>query len=168
MSQIANAQYQPEKVNGQVTRSSGLTTDTVVSEETGTIKVGDLLLKSTSTKKGADLPAAAFTFDDLAGIVTRDVTKAQTFRTGAVTYAEDDHVGVMRKGYMAVTITQTVVKNDNLFFVHTAGGASAIHTWRKDLDTNRASKAPVVALEAGVSGDIIEVLVNLDMGIGIV
>ena len=165
MSQTVNKQYQDKYFSGQCTRSGALT-DTAVSEESGTIKVEDLLIKGVE-KKGADLPAAAFVFADIYGIVLRDTSKAQTFRTGGVSYEEDDHIGVLRKGYMAVTLSQVVLKGDKLFFVHTAGGASAIHTWRKDADTARASKAPVEALTAGGIGDIIEVLVNLDMGLGI-
>ncbi len=165
MSQTTNAQYQPKWVSGQVTRS-GMIDDTAISEETGTIKVEDLLLKGVA-KKGADLPAAAFAYSAIFGIVKRDTSKAQTFRDGGISYSEDDQIGVARKGYMALTLTGTVAKDANLYFVHTAGGASAIHTWRGDADTARASKTPIVALEAGVSGDIIEVLVNLDMGIGV-
>ena len=166
MSQTVNKQYQDKYVSGQVTRSAGLVTDTLVSKETGTLKNEDLVIKGTA-KKGALLPVAAFVFDDIQGIITRDPSKAQTFRTGGISYEEDDHFAVMRKGYMAITLTQAVVKGDKLFFVHTAG-ASAVHTWRKDLDTAAASKAPVEALEAGAIGEIIEVLVNLDMGLGIV
>lgn len=167
MPQTANAQYQADKVSGQITRS-GEFTDTAVSEESGTIKLEDLLIKGTA-KKGADLPAAAFVFADIYGIVIRDPVRAQKFRTGGITYEEDEHIPVIRRGYMAVTLTQAAVaKGAKLFFVHTAGGASAIHTWRKDLDTNKASAAPVIAQEAGGVGDIIEVLVDLDMGIGIV
>lgn len=165
MPQTVNKQYQDKYVSGQITRSAGLVTDTLVSEDSGTIKVEDLLIKGTA-KKGADLPVAAFVFADIAGIVVRDTSKAQTFRTGGITYEEDDHIAVMRKGYMAITLTQATSKGDKLFFVHTAG-ASAIHTWREDLDTAAASKAPVVAQEDGGIGDIIEVLVNLDMEIGI-
>jgi hypothetical protein len=166
MSQTTNKQYQDKYVSGQITRSAGLVTDTIVSEDTGTLKNEDLVIKGTA-KKGALLPVAAFVFDDIAGIVIRDPAKAQTFRTGGISYEENDPVAVLRKGYMAITLTQAVSKGDKLFFVHTVG-ASAVHTWRKDLDTAKASKAPVEALEAGSIGDVIEVLVNLDMGIGIV
>lgn len=166
MPQTTNAQYQADKVSGQITRS-GEFTDTAVSEESGSIKIEDLLLKG-AAKKGADLPAAAFLFADIYGIVVRDSSKAQVFRTGGIVYEEDDHIPVLRKGYMAVTLSQaSITKGTKLFFVHTAGGASAIHTWRKDLDTNKASAAPVIAQQDGGVGDIIEVLVNLDMEIGI-
>lgn len=164
MPQTANAQYQALRVSGQITRS-GEFTDTAVSEETGTIKLEDLLVKG-ATKKGADLPVAAFTFQDIYGIVIRDSVRAQKFRTGGISYEEDEHVPVVRKGFMAVTMTQVITKGANLFFVHTAG-ASPVHTWRADLDTAAASKTPIIAMEDGGIGDIIEVLVNLDMEIGI-
>lgn len=164
MSQTVNKQYQDVLTPGQVTRSGGQS-DTAVSEDSGAITVENLLIKG-AAKNGALLPVAAFVFADVYGIVVRDTTKAQTFRDGGVEYAENDSMAVMRKGYMAVTLSQAVLKDDKLFFVHTAG-ASAVHTWRKDLDTANASAAPVIALEAGAIGDVIEVLVNLDMQIGI-
>lgn len=166
MPQTTTKQYQDLLVSGQITRS-GEFTDTAVSEDTGDIKIEDLLLAGTA-KKGADLPAAAFLFPAIYGVVIRDSAKAQKFRTGGIVYEEDDHIPVLRKGYMAVTLTGTVAKGANLFFVHTAGGASALHTWRGDADTARASKTPITAVQGGGSGDIIEVLVNIDMGIGVV
>lgn len=165
MPQTVNKQYQDKFVAGQITRSDAIT-DTIVSEDSGTLKVEDLVIKGTA-RKGALLPVAAFLFPVIVGIVVRDPARAQTFRTGGVTYETDEHVAVLRKGFMTITLTEAVSKGDKMFFVHTVG-ASPVHTWRSDLDTNKASAAPMIAQEAGGIGDIIEVLVNLDMGIGIV
>lgn len=165
MPQTVNKQYQDKFVAGQITRSDAIT-DTIVSEDSGTLKVEDLVIKGTA-RKGALLPVAAFLFPVIVGIVVRDPARAQTFRTGGVTYETDEHVAVLGKGFMTITLTEAVSKGDKMFFVHTVG-ASPVHTWRSDLDTNKASAAPMIAQEAGGIGDIIEVLVNLDMGIGIV
>jgi hypothetical protein len=164
--QIAYSEIQAKYIAGQSTKDADSVKDTVISEDgTYTILPGQLVIKGTA---GVELPVAAFTFQNIEGIVNYDSVEATHEITTNVTgFVDEDYMSIHKKGYLAVTLTGTVAKGGKLFFVHTAGGASALHTWRGDLDTDKASAIPAVATEAGVSGDTIEIKFNSDMQIGI-
>ncbi len=153
---------------GQSTRLNDSVKDTAVSEDaTNDILPGQLLLKG-SASNGVVLPTAAFTFQEIEGISNYDpVEGVHEISTNVVSFKEKDYFSSHKKGFLAVTLTGTVAKGGKLFFVHTAGGASALHTWRGDLDTDKASATPAIAMEAGISGDTIEIKLNTDMEIGI-
>ncbi len=159
-------QYIKKYLVGQITRSSNSETSTGISESASAITIGNLVVSGTS-KFGVDIPTAAFTYADIYGVVGYEVNTEKAIGTNLISYTDGDQFMVVRKGYIALELTGTVAKGGHLYFVHTDGGASAIHTWRGDLDTDKASKTPIVALEAGVSGDIIECRINLDLGIGV-
>lgn len=163
--QTTTEQYQDKYFGGQTTRSDAFK-EPAISEDAGNIKIEHLVLKGTS-KYGAVLPTTAFTFAQIKGVAVKEVNKPQTDGTQEINYVDGDAFTTLRKGYMALTLTGSVAKGGKLYFVHTAGGASAIHTWRGDADTDKASATPIIAQEAGSAGDVIEVLVNCDMQIGI-
>lgn len=153
--------------DGQLYKAAALDgIDTAINEGATAVGPNNLVLKGTN-RKDAILPAAAFTFQDIAGISFYETNNQKTLRTNVVSYAQFDDFSILKKGEMFVSITGTVTKDQNLFFVHTTGGASAIHTWRGDLDTDKASKTPVIALQAGTSGDVIRIRINTDMQIGV-
>lgn len=163
--QATTSQYQDQYFGGQVTRSDAVLESTI-SEDAGNIKIEGLVLKGAS-KNGGVSPSSAFTFQEIKGVVIKEVNKPQTDGTQEINYVDGDAFTTIRKGYMALTLSGSVAKGGKLFYVHTAGGASALGTWRGDLDTNKASATPIIAQEAGVAGDVIEVLINCDMQIGV-
>jgi hypothetical protein len=155
-------------IEGQNTRSQDLVTNHAVSEDATNINFGALVIQG-AAKNGVVLPTAAFTFQDIAGVVLYgEVSKEHQNDTGSLYYTQEDVMSIIAKGYVAVKITSAITKGQNLYFVHTAGGASPIHTFRLDADTANASKTPMIATDSGVSGDIIEAKINLDMAIGTV
>jgi len=163
--QTAAQEYPVKYRAGLITRSSGLITSTGVSESSTNILQGQLVISDTA-KNGVDLPASAFAFKSVYGVVALQHDKAKNINANTITYVDEDELLIVQQGFVALTITDTVAKNDNLFFVHTAGGDSAIHTYRADMDTNKASITPIKALEAGTSGSIIECYVNIYANIG--
>jgi hypothetical protein len=163
--QTTALEYPVRYRNGLITRNEGLITDTGVSESSSNILIGQTVIADTA-KKGVDLPAAAFTLGAVYGVVGYEFNKAKNINANTITYADEDEMLIVRQGFVAITIADTIAKGANLFFVHTTGGASAIHTYRSDLDTDKASITPIRALEGGSSGDTIECYINVFANIG--
>jgi hypothetical protein len=150
---------------GMITRSSDIVTSTGISESSTDILQGQLVISDTA-KNGVDLPVATFNPSQIFGIVGVEMNKAKNIGVNTITYENGDSMLIVQKGFIALSISDTVTKNQSLYFVHTAGGASPIHTFRSDADTARADVTPIKALEAGVSGDIIECYVDVYAPIG--
>ncbi len=162
--QTTHTRFQVTGFNGQISSNSGLETVTGVSEDAIAIKPGYLVELGTS-KNGVVLPANAFTTKELLGVVGLETNKEKKLDTGVIEYDDGDNMVVVRRGYMFLTIADTITKGEYLFSVHTTAGASELYEWRADLDTNKASQSPVIAMESGVDGDTIEVFVDITSGI---
>jgi len=161
--QIFTNQWQ----EGQITRGE-IDDWSLTNEDAGVMKVGQAVIKGTDARSQGKKPVAAFTFDEFGGVIIKATGLSEKAQAdGAIDILNGQGFTVMRKGYMAVKVTETVAVDDDVFFVHTAGGASALHTFRKDLDTDKASKIPAVYKQAGVDGDIVEIKINEDMQIGV-
>jgi hypothetical protein len=152
---------------GQITRGE-IDDWSLTNEDVTVMKVGQAVIKGTDPRRQGKKPVAAFTFDQFGGVIigaTGLSEKAQL--DGSLDIVTGQGFTVNRKGYMAVKVTDTVAVDGDVFFTHTGGGASAVHTFRADNDTDKASKIPAVYKQAGVSGDIVEIKINEDMQIGV-
>ena len=160
--------YQKQWTEGQVTRGDKRRDWTVYNESVGSVKVGYTVLKGTDPRRQAILPAAAFGFGDFSGIAIHAIgISEKALGTGALNIVTDQGFTTIREGYVAVKLGATVAAGDYVFVVHTTGGATALYGYRKDLDTDKASKIPAIYMQGGVSGDIVEIYVNDAMAIGV-
>lgn len=149
------------RVQGRVNATKPINTAVRTADGTVGIDPGMAVIKSTADYD-VILPAAAFTYANFQGVAALSLTdKEQALLTGDKSYSANDEVTIVRDGEVEILLGGTVAYEDDLFFVHTAAGASAIHTYRADLDTDKASAVPMIALEAGVSGDVIQAQVSL-------
>jgi len=154
------------KIQGQFNPFDQISTDTRTADGATSIEVGMALIKSTSDKD-VILPAAAFTeieFQGIAGLSLLDKEKSLT--TGDKSYVANDVLTIVLDGKITVLVTDTVAKDGVVYFVHTTGGASTIHTFRSNLDTDKASSIPAVYLASGVTGDLVEIRVSQGARIG--
>jgi hypothetical protein len=166
--QTSATEFNPQWKEGQITRSDDPRTWTLHNEDASVMKKGYTVIKGTDKRTQGKKPVAAFTFDEFGGIIIDAVgISEKKLITGEIEIDTDQGFTVLREGFMAVKITATVAVGDDVFFVHTTGGASAQWTYRNDLDTDKASKIPARFEQAGVSGDIVEIYVNDAMQIGV-
>lgn len=162
--------------NGQITRMHELEDGSALNEDVTAMKIGYVAVVGTDPNTQGKKPTAAFTFDDVLGIVYSAVgISEKALSTGAVDIVTNQRFAYARKGYIAVRVTSTagltITKGENAFFVHTTGGDSTQWTFRNDLDTDKASKLPAIFMESktiGAGGDeIVELKINADMAIGV-
>lgn len=166
--QSTASKFTEQWIEGQLTRTSPLDQGSLVNDDAAVSKVGYVQIKGTDPARQGKKPIVAFSFADFSGIIQQAIgLKEKALSTGVIELANGDGFTVLRRGYMAVKITQDVSYDDPVFFVHTGGGASAQWTYRKDLDTDKASKIPALYKQAGSSGDIVEIFVNFSMQIGV-
>lgn len=166
MAQVTYQEDQPIGFEGALASTGSNETDAGVVETSTVVKPGYLVLKGTG-QKDVQAPTAAFTYQEIAGLSFVEINNEKTLRTNLLEYNQYDDLAILKKGYIYLKLSGTVTKDQNLFFVHTTGGASPIYTWRGDLDTDKASKTPILALSAGGDGDIIKAKINVDMQIGV-
>lgn len=168
MSQATATEFTGQWQEGQRTRSDDARTWTLNNEDASAMKVGFTVIKGTDKRRQGKKPVAVFTFDDFGGIIMSAIGIAEkALGTGVIEIDPDRGFAVLREGFMAVKVTDTVAVGGDVFFVHTGGGASAQWTYRSDLDTDKASKIPARFEQAGVDGDIVEIYVNDAMQIGV-
>ena len=149
------------RVQGRISAFKPVNTDSRTADGATAIDPGMAVIKSTADYD-VILPAAIFTYAQFQGVVAWSPTdKEISLDAGDKSYEANDDVTIIKDGEVEILLGGTVAMDDDLFFVHTAAGASAIHTYRADLDTNKASQVPMIALEAGVSGDVIKAHVSL-------
>lgn len=166
MSQTSVSEYRDTYVAGQLSDPSTAQTRNKIVDDSTNILPGDVVVKGTNQDdvKGA---VAAFTKATFRGIaIWNAFQNEQALVTGVNSYEDDEPIPVLEEGVIAVLLGGTVTEGGTGFFVHTAGGASALHTWRADLDTDKAAEVPGVYLQDGVSGDIVRFKLNRSAGIG--
>ena len=166
MSQTSVSEFRNAYVQGQMHNPSIADTEQRIVDDSTNIVPGDVVVQGTADDdvKGA---VAAFTKATFQGIaIWSGQAKEKALSTGVNTYADNEPIPILKRGIIAVLLGGTVAKGGTGFFVHTAAGASALHTWRADLDTDKASEVPGVYLSDGVSGDIVLFRLSVDAGIG--
>ena len=148
------------RMQGRINTFKPVNTAARTADGATAIDPGMAVIKSTADYD-VILPAAVFTYAAFQGVVGwSPVDNEQNILTGDKSYAANDPLTIVRDGEVEILLGGTVAYEDDLFFVHTAG-ASPVHTYRADLDTAAASPVPMIALEAGVAGDIIKAHVSL-------
>lgn len=166
MTQTSVDEFRDQYVAGQIHDIATAKTQTLIVDDDTNIIPGDVVIQSTLDidVKGAE---AAFTKKTFQGVaVWNEFQNEKALSTGVNSYADDDPITVLRTGVIAVLLGDTVAKNGTGFFVHTAAGDSALHTWRIDLDTDKASEVPGYYLQGGDSGDIVLFQLEYAAGIG--
>ena len=165
MSQTTVKEFRDRYVQGQIQNPSIADTEEGIVDDANPIYGGYTMIQGTN-EKDRSLPVAAFTFAAFRGLaVWSGQAKEKNLYTGDNSYSDDDPITLLKRGIIPVLLGETVVKGDTAFFVHTAGGASPIFTYRNDLDTNKASEIPAVFEQGGVSGDIVLLRVSIDAAI---
>lgn len=148
------------KIQGQFNPFDQITTDTRTADGATAIEAGMAVIKSTADTD-VILPAAAFTEIAFQGVVGYSpVDTEQTLLTGVRTYVANDVLTIVRDGKVFVLVDDTVAKDGVVWFVHTAGGDSDLHTYRIDIDTDKASAIPAVYETDGVAGDLVLIRVS--------
>lgn len=156
------------KIQGQFNPFDQITTDTRTADGATAIDPGMAVIKSTADKD-VILPAATFTHIQFQGVVGLSLLdKEQSITTGDKSYVANDVLTIVTDGKIHVLVEDTVAKDGPVFFVHTTGGASTLHTFRSDLDTDKADEIPAVFLEDGVTGDLVEIRISEGARIGTV
>lgn len=141
-------------------------TDTKIVEGATPIEAGMAVIKGASAEQ-VILPVATFTFAAFRGIaVWSPVDKEKNLDTGVKVYELEDTLAIAKEGQVEVLVTDTVVEGGSVWFVHTTGGASDLHTFRSDIDTDKAAKIPAVYDEDGTTGDVVKIRVSLGARIG--
>ena len=165
MSQTTVQEYRDPYVQGQIHNPNIADTQEAIVDDSNPIYPGYTVIQGTDPDD-ISVPIAAFTFDEIRGIVTwSGQAKEKSLYTGVNYFEDDDPLTLLKRGLIAVTLGGTVAKGDTAFFVHTAGGASAQWTYRNDLDTDKASEIPATFEAAGISGDIVLVRFTIDAAI---
>lgn len=168
MVQSTATEFTEQWQEGQVTRSDDIRSWNLQNEDASIMKVAFTVIKGTDKRRQGKKPVAAFTFDDFGGIILQAVGIAEKkLFTGEVEINPDKGFTVLREGFIALKVTDTVAVGGDVYFVHTSGGASPQWTYRADADTDKASKIPARFEQDGVDGDIVEIYVNDAMQIGV-
>lgn len=131
----------------------------------GTFIFFDLAGDNTGT---LDYSVPSFTQKDIAGIVVKPVSGgiAKRFSDGVINFELGDSITVLEEGDIAIELGSDVKAGDDAFYVHTPGGASNLHTYRNDADTDKAVQIPGSFRQDGVEGDIIKMRFNTDAVLG--
>ncbi len=165
MTQTRVSEYRDQYIVGDIQDPTVAMTAVKILDDSTNVLAGEVVVKSSETEvKGA---VAAFTQSTFRGIaVYGGLTNEKTLTTGVNSYTDDEPITYLRKGIIPVLLGDTVVEGGIGFFVHTAAGDSALHTWRVDADTNKASEVPGVYLQGGDSGDVVLFQLEIAAGIG--
>lgn len=164
MSQTTVSEFRANFVAGQISDPSVAKTRQKVAETATAILPGEVVIKGTLEDDVTGV-AAAFTQTTFRGIsIHSGFANEKALSTGVNSYADQDPIPIMEAGTIAVLLGEDVTEGGIGYFVHTVG-ASALHTWRSDLDTNKASQVPGRYLQDGVSGEVI--LLKLDDAAGL-
>lgn len=148
------------RIQGRINVFDSPKTSARTADGSTAIDPGMAVIKSTADYDVV-LPAAAFTEIQFQGVVAwSPMQPEQALTTGDKSYSANDDLTIIEDGIVEVLVTDTVAKDGVCWFVHTAGGASTIHTFRSDIDTDKASSIPAIYLEDGVSGDIVKIRVS--------
>ncbi len=158
--QTSHSEYRDKYVAGQIV-GDDFRLETMIAEDASNIDPGMIVIKGTADKQ-AKKPTAAFAPATIQGIVINNQRLEKAISTGDRAIQDEETFTVLTRGKIAVPVTDTVARGETAWFVHTVG-TSAVHTWRGDIDTNKASKIPGRYLEAGTTGDIVLVEINLDL-----
>jgi hypothetical protein len=154
------------RIQGRVNAFDQVSTSVRTADGATAIDPGMAVIKSTADND-VILPAAAFTEIQFQGVVAwSPMDKEQALTTGDKSYVANDPLTIVTDGIVEVLVTDTVAKDGVCWFVHTAGGASTIHTFRSDIDTDKAASIPAIYLEDGVSGDIVRIKISDGARIG--
>ncbi len=166
MTQTSVSEFRDKYVAGQLHNPSIVDTESRLVDDSTNILPGDVVLQSTLDIDVVGA-VAAFTKVTFQGIaIWNAFQNEKALSTGLNTYEDDQPIPILKRGVIAVLLGDTVAKGGTGFFVHTTGGDSTLHTWRIDLDTNKASEVPGVYLQGGDSGDIVLFRLSIDAGIG--
>jgi hypothetical protein len=164
--QTSHSEYRGKYTAGQLIGFDNQV-ETYISENAADMAIGEYVVKGTAEdqiKRPAD--AAGITdWEEARGIIIRNQTLEKKIGTGKRVIEDEDPTSVVRKGRVCVLLGGTVTKGAAVFYVHTTGGASTIHTYRADLDTDKAAAIPAVFVEGGGAGEIVPIDINLDMAI---
>ena len=153
------------RIQGRVNATDQISTSVRTADGATAIDPGMAVIKGT-VDTDVILPAATFTHAAFQGVVVWSAfDKEQDISSGDKSYVANDELAIITDGVVEVLVTDTVAKDGVCFFVHTTGGASTIHTFRSDLDTNKANEIPAKFLEDGVTGDIVKIRVMEAAGI---
>ena len=134
--------YPGKYIQGQIIENRVIRT--YASANTTSFKAG-YVVNHGANEGTITLPTAAFASTAVAGIAGyTGLAKEKDWTTGTWSYDLYDDVSVLEDGIIAVYFTQEVTQTDitagaKPYFVHTAGGASTVYTFRKDADTDKAS-----------------------------
>ena len=166
MAQTSVTEYRARDIQGQIINPTEAVTEVRIVDDSDNITAGLTVVQSTADIDVA-LPDAAFTKAEFQGIAVWDgVDREKALSTGINTYEDDSPITLLLEGVTAVPVTDTVSKNGTVFFVHTTGGASTKHTYRSDLDTDKASEIPAYYLEDGTTGNLVRIRVSKKAGLG--
>ncbi len=163
--QTAHSEYRSRFAAGQLIGDNHVI-DTYISEHATDFDVGTVVCKGTADDQVLllDSSAEASDWEDLRGIVIQNQSLEKAISTGERKISDEDPVSVLRKGRIAVLVTDTVAKGEVVWFCHTTGGASTVYTYRNDIDTDKAVAIPAIYAEAGVTGDIVPIDVDFVTG----
>lgn len=154
------------RIQGRINPFGQISTATRTADGATAIDPGMAVIKSTADTD-VILPAAAFTEIQFQGVVALSfLDKEQALSTGDKSYVANDVLTIIEDGDVEVLVEDTVAKDGVAWFVHTTGGASSLHTFRSDIDTDKASSIPAIFLEDGVTGDIVKIRVSAGARIG--
>lgn len=153
------------RIQGRFNPFDQVSTSVRTADGATAIDPGMAVIKSTADTD-VILPAAAFTEMAFQGVVGwSPVDNEQALTTGDKSYIANDVLTIVTDGIVEVLVDDTVAKDGVAWFVHTVG-TSAVHTFRSDIDTDKASSIPAVYLEDGVAGDIVKIRVSAGARIG--
>jgi len=164
MTQSTVNEFRANFVAGQLSDPAVAQTRQKVAETATAILPGQVVIKGTLEDDVTGV-AAAFSQTDFRGITIHSgFANEKALSTGVNSYGDQDPIPILEKGVIAVLLGGDVTEGGIGWFVHTVG-TSAVHTWRADIDTDKASQVPGRYLQDGVSGEVI--LLKLDDGAGL-
>ena len=166
MAQTTVDEFRDKYIVGDIQSPSTAMTAVKIVDEVNGIAPGEVVVKGSSEDEvtAAD---AVFTKATFRGVAAYSgFAKEKDISTGVNIYEDNDPITILRKGIIPVLLGGTVTEGGTGFYVHTTGGASALHTWRADLDTDKAAEVPGVYLQDGVSGDVVLFQLEIAAGIG--
>jgi hypothetical protein len=147
------------RIQGRYNATEPIITETRTADGSTAIDPGMAVIKSTADYD-VTLPTATFSLVAFQGVVGwSPLDKEKAISTGDKSYVANDELTIVIDGVVEVLVTDTVAKDGAVYFTHTAGD-SDVHTFRADLDTNKAQLIPAIYMEDGVSGDIVRIRIS--------
>ena len=148
------------RIQGRIHPAEPVITSSRTADGATAIDPGMAVIKSTADRD-VILPAATFSIIAFQGVAAwSPMDKEKAISTGDKSYVANDELTIIEDGVVEVLVTDTVAKDGLVYFVHTTGGSSTLHTFRSDLDTDKADIIPAVFLEDGVTGDIVQIRIS--------